>query len=156
MEDTSTGFPRPLPATTVLLQKRLFQYRKKKRDGQRRGEASPQDGQPEPVQSKETTTIAPAPKASTNPGGSVMPLRGGENTQKLAGLSALDNLPSTFAGTITNSVPREVTTQAVMYIGTLFIPGRVKGASLKCPINARCTHILLSRTAYDRLPTQQR
>ena len=51
---------------------------------------------------------------------------------------------------------QRVTTQAVTYIGSLFVPGRVAGRSLSFLVDTGCTHNLLSRTVFDRLPAQTR
>ena len=51
---------------------------------------------------------------------------------------------------------QRVTTQAVMYIGSLFVPGRVAGKTLSFLVDTGCTHNLLSRTVFDRLPAQTR
>ena len=66
------------------------------------------------------------------------------------------NLPSPtgLAGYIPAdlSVVQRVTTQAVMYIGSLFVPGRVAGRSLSFLVDMGFTHNLLSRTVFDRPP----
>ena len=49
---------------------------------------------------------------------------------------------------------QQVTTQAVMYIGSLFVPGRVAGKTLSFLVETGYTHNLLSRTVFDRLPAQ--
>ena len=51
---------------------------------------------------------------------------------------------------------QRVTTQAVTYIGSLFVPGRVAGRSLSFLVDTGCTHNLLSRMVFDRLPAQTR
>ena len=51
---------------------------------------------------------------------------------------------------------QQVTTQAVMYIGSLFVPGRVAGKSLSFLVDTSCTHNLLSSTVFERLPVQTR
>ena len=51
---------------------------------------------------------------------------------------------------------QRVTTQAVTYIGSLFVPGRVAGRSLSFLVDTGCTHNLFSRTVYDRLLAQTR
>ena len=51
---------------------------------------------------------------------------------------------------------QRVTTQAVTYIGSLFVPGRVAGKSVGFLVDTGCTHNLLSRTVFDRLPAQTR
>ena len=51
---------------------------------------------------------------------------------------------------------QRVTTQAVTYIGSLFVPGRVAGKSLSFLVDTGCTHNLLSRTVFDHLPAQTR
>ena len=49
-----------------------------------------------------------------------------------------------------------ITSQAVTYIGSLFVPGRVAGRNLNFLVDTGCTHNLLSRTVFDRLPAQTR
>ena len=51
---------------------------------------------------------------------------------------------------------QRVTTQAVTYIGSLFVPGRVARKNLNFLVDTGCTHNLLSRTVFDRLPAQTR
>ena len=51
---------------------------------------------------------------------------------------------------------QRVTTQAVTYIGNLFVPGRVAGNTLSFLVDTGCTRNLLSRTVFDRLPAQTR
>ena len=51
---------------------------------------------------------------------------------------------------------QRVTSQAVTYIGSLFVPGRVAGRNLSFLVDTGCTHNLLSRTVFDRLPAQTR
>ena len=43
-----------------------------------------------------------------------------------------------------------------MYIGSLFVPGRVAGKTLSFLVDTGCTHNLLSRTVFNRLPAQTR
>ena len=43
-----------------------------------------------------------------------------------------------------------------MYIGSLFVPGRVAGKSLSFLVDTSCTHNLLSSTVFERLPVQTR
>ena len=52
------------------------------------------------------------------------------------------------------SSDQQVTTQAVTYIGSLFVPERVAGKSLSFLVDTGCTHNLLSRTVFDRLPAK--
>ena len=51
---------------------------------------------------------------------------------------------------------QRVTSQAVTYIGSLFVPGRVAGRNLSFLVDTGCTHNLLSRTVFDRLPAHSR
>ena len=51
---------------------------------------------------------------------------------------------------------QQVTTRAVTYIGSLFVPGRVAGKSLSFLVDTGCTHNLVFRTVFDRLPAQTR
>ena len=41
-----------------------------------------------------------------------------------------------------------------MYIGSLFVPRRVAENYLSFLVDTGCTHNLLSRTVFDRLPAQ--
>ena len=50
---------------------------------------------------------------------------------------------------------QRVTPQAVMYIGSLFVPVRMAGRSLSFLVDTSCTHNLLSRTVFDRQTRQQ-
>ena len=43
-----------------------------------------------------------------------------------------------------------------MYIGSLFVPGRVAGKSFSFLIDTGCTHNLLSKTVFNRLSAQTR
>ena len=54
------------------------------------------------------------------------------------------------------SSDQRVSTQALTYIGSLFATGRVAGKSLSFLVDTGCTHNLLSRTVFDRLPAQTR
>ena len=67
-------------------------------------------------------------------------------------------LPARPAG-CTNAGPpgdQRVTSQEVIYIGSLFVPGRVAGRNLSFLVDTGCTHNFLSRTVFDRLPVQTR
>ena len=66
--------------------------------------------------------------------------------------------PTGPAGCTTASPPgdQRVTSQAVTYIGSLFVPGRVAGRNLSFLVDTGCTHNLLLRTVFDRLPAQMR
>ena len=70
--------------------------------------------------------------------------------------------PGSPTATPASSVPvdlasdQRVTTQAVTYVGSLFVPGRVAGNSLSFLVDTDCTRNLLSRTVFDRLPAQTR
>ena len=55
----------------------------------------------------------------------------------------------------TNGLPKEAKTQAITYAGSVFIPGRVRSRGLNLLIDTGCTHNLLLRTVYNRLPLQQ-
>ena len=74
------------------------------------------------------------------------------------GRSSLGTLPAGPAGCTTAGPPgdQRVTSQAVTYIGSLFVPGRVAGKNLNFLVDTGCTHNLLSRTVFDRLPAQTR
>ena len=48
--------------------------------------------------------------------------------------------------------PARVATNAYTYPSSLFVPGRVGGKNLTFLIDTGCTHNLLSRTVFDRLP----
>ena len=76
--------------------------------------------------------------------------------KKLTMQPTLAWLHPALAASTTSGGPNKMKTQAVTYIGCLFIPGRVKGRSLNFLIEMSCMHNLLSQTVYDRLPTQQR
>ena len=54
------------------------------------------------------------------------------------------------------SSDQRVTTQAVTYIGSLFVPGRVEGKSLSFLVDTGYTNNFLSRKVFDRLPAQTR
>ena len=47
---------------------------------------------------------------------------------------------------------QRVATQAVTYIGSLFVSGKVAGKSLSFLVDTSCTHNLLSRMVFGRLP----
>ena len=66
--------------------------------------------------------------------------------------------PAGPAGCTTAGPPgdQRVTSQAVTYIGSLLVPGRVAGRNLSFLVDTGCTHNLLSRTVFDRLPAQTR
>ena len=51
---------------------------------------------------------------------------------------------------------QRVITQAVMYVGSLFVPKKVVEKSLSFMVDTRCTDNLLSRTVLDRLPAKTR
>ena len=74
------------------------------------------------------------------------------------GRSSLGTLPAGPAGCTTAGPPgdQRVTSQAVTYIGSLFVPGRVAGKNLNFLVDTGCTHNLLSRTVFDRLPAHSR
>ena len=80
-------------------------------------------------------------------GGSIMPLRRWEQTEKPAKQPALVRLPSANEGLGTSSMPEEMTMEAVTNIGSLFIPGRIRDSRLSL-IDTGCTHKLLSQTIY--------
>ena len=75
-----------------------------------------------------------------------------------AGFSPPRSSPAGPADGMTVDLPSDqrVTTQAVTYIGSLFVPGRVAGKSVGFLVDTGCTHNLLSRTVFDRLPAQTR
>ena len=60
------------------------------------------------------------------------------------------------AGCTTAGPPGDqlVTSQAVKYIGSLFVPRRVAGRNLNFLVDTGCTHNLLNRMVFDRLPAQ--
>ena len=74
------------------------------------------------------------------------------------GCSPPEVTPAGPAGCTTAGPPSDqrVTSQAVTYIGSLFVPGRVAGRNLSFLVDTGCTHNLLSRTVFDRLPAQTR
>ena len=49
-------------------------------------------------------------------------------------------------------VPARVATHTYSYPSSLFVPGRVGGRNLAFLVDTGCTHNLLSRTVFDRLP----
>ena len=75
-----------------------------------------------------------------------------------AGCSPPGGPPAGPAGSMPVDLPSDqrVTTQAVAYIGSLFVPGRVAGKSLSILVDTGCTHNLLSRTVFDHLLAQMR
>ena len=75
-----------------------------------------------------------------------------------AGCSPPGGPPTRPASSMPVDLPSDqlVTTQAVTYIGSLFVPGKVAGKSLSFLVDTGCTHNLLSRTVFDRLPAQTR
>ena len=52
--------------------------------------------------------------------------------------------------------PARVATNTFTYPSSLFVPGRVGGKNLTFLIDTGCTHNLLSRTVFDRLPASTR
>ena len=74
------------------------------------------------------------------------------------GCSPPVNLLTEPAGCTPAGLPsdQQVTTQAVTYIGSLFVPERVTGKNLNFLVDTGCTHHLLSRTVFDHLPAQTR
>ena len=75
-----------------------------------------------------------------------------------AGCSPPGGPPVEPAGCIPAGLPgnQRVTTTAVRYIGSLFVPGRVAGESLSFLVDTGCTHNLLSRMVFDCLPAKTR
>ena len=59
--------------------------------------------------------------------------------------------PAGHAG-IATPCPARVATNSYTYPSSLFVPGRISGKNLTFLVDTGCTHNLLSRTVFDRLP----
>ena len=128
---------------------------RKKKLRQRQKEA---DGNQKPStqEMKDAPVDVPAAPAVEN-----LPLRRWEqvNLRKdSVGCSSPGVPPPVPVGCPTADPPsnQPITSQAVTYIGSLFVPGRVAGRNLNFLVDTGCTHNLLSRTVFDRLPAQTR
>ena len=129
------------------------QRRKKLRQRQKETDSNQRPSNPE---TKDTPVDVPAAPAVEN-----LPPRRWEQVNlrtDSVGCSPSGVPPPVPAGHPTANPPsnQQVTSQAVTYIGSLFVPGRVAGKNLNFLVDTGCTHNLLSRTVFDRLPAQTR
>ena len=119
------------------------QRRKRLRQDQKETEGT----QRPPVKETEDTSV----DVPTAPAAETLPPRRWEQVNlrtDSVGRSSLGTLPAGPAGCTTAGPPgdQRVTSQAVTYIGSLFVPGRVAGKNLNFLVDTGCTHNLLSRT----------